>query len=110
MSEPNAPVNVEDMPEPANLRFLRRLVTVLTATMILGLLTIVVLFVIKFVNIDTSPMILPDAITLPEGESARAVTQGQGWIGIVSVDAAGIERFRILNMDGTPRQVVIIEP
>lgn len=102
-------MNVE-IPEPANLRFLRWLVTVLTATMILGLLTIVALFVIKFMGPTTSPLVLPAEITLPEGETAQAVTQGLNWIGVVTIDASGIERIHILNLDGTPRQVVNITP
>jgi len=108
MSEPT-PMDVE-IPEPANLRFLRRLVTVLTATMILGLLTIVVLFVIKFMGPVTKPLGLPAEITLPDGEVAQAITQGISWIGVVTVDASGNERIHILNVDGTPRQVVNITP
>lgn len=98
------------MPEPANLRFLRRLVTVLTATMILGLLTIVVLFVIKFMGPMTATLSLPAEIILPEGETAQAVTQGRNWLAVVSTDADGNERIHILNLDGTPRQVVNITP
>lgn len=98
------------IPEPTNLRFLRRLVTVLTATMILGLLTIVVLFVIKFMGPVTARLTLPDEITLPAGETAQAITQGTSWIGVVTLNADGIERIHILNLDGTPRQVVNITP
>jgi len=99
-----------EIPEPANLRFLRRLVTVLTATMILGLLTIVALFVIKFMGPVTARLTLPAEITLPAGQTATAVTQGTSWIGVVTTDASGIERIHILNVDGTPRQVVNITP
>ena len=102
-------MNVE-ISEPANLRFLRRLVTVLTATMILGLLTIVALFVIKFMGPVAKPLTLPTAIALPEGQTAQAVTQGLDWIGVVTIDAGGVERIHILNLDGTPRQVVNITP
>ena len=89
---------------------MRILVTVLTATMILGLLTIVVLFVIKFMGSTTAPLELPDEITLPAGENALAVTQGLNWVGVVTTDENGIERIHILNLDGTPRQVVEITP
>ncbi|MGE4612609.1 MAG: DUF6476 family protein [Paracoccaceae bacterium] len=108
MSEPTPQNDV--IPEPTNLRFLRRLVTVLTATMILGLLTIVVLFVIKFMGPVTARLTLPDEITLPAGETAQAITQGTSWIGVVTLNADGIERIHILNLDGTPRQVVNITP
>ncbi len=66
-----------------NLRFLRLLVTVLTATMILGLLTIVALFVIRF-SADTKTVQLPDAITLPDGARATAFTRGSDWYAIVT--------------------------
>ena len=89
---------------------MRILVTVLTATMILGLLTIVALFVIKFMGPATKPLALPAAITLPEGQSARAVTQGLNWIGVVTTDVSGIERIHILNLDGSPHQIVEITP
>jgi hypothetical protein len=72
------PLKPEDA---ANLRFLRVLVTVLTATMIGGLLVIIALFVIRFS--DTGPD-LPDRITLPEGARASAYTQGDGWYAVVT--------------------------
>ena len=78
--------------------------------MILGLLTIVALFVIKFMGPVTARLTLPDEITLPAGQTAQAITQGTSWIGVVTIDASGIERIHILNVDGTPRQVVNITP
>jgi hypothetical protein len=68
-------------PEPTNLRFLRRLVTVLTATMIGGLFIIIALFVIRF---SDRPAPLPDEITLPDGATASAFTQGDGWYAVVT--------------------------
>jgi hypothetical protein len=65
-----------------NLRFLRRLVTVLTATMILGVLAIVILLVIRL-QAPSGPYV-PDAIELPAGATATAYTQGTGWIAIVT--------------------------
>ncbi len=70
--------------EARNLRFLRRLVTVLTASMILGVLAIVVLLVIRL-RVPPGPFV-PDAILLPEGVTATAYTQGTGWIAIVTSD------------------------
>ena len=69
--------------EPANLRFLRRLVTVLTATMIGGLLLIIALIVIRF---NESPPDLPDRIVLPDGSEATAFTQGGAWFAVVTTD------------------------
>jgi hypothetical protein len=68
--------------EARNLRFLRRLVTALTATMILGVLAIVILLVIRLQA--PVPPHVPDAILLPEGVRATAYTQGTGWIAIVT--------------------------
>ena len=66
-----------------NIRFLARLVTVLTATMIFGLLTIVALLVIRFA--DRAPA-MPDRIVLPEGARAVAFTQGEAWFAVVTDD------------------------
>ncbi len=73
-------------PEPAHLRFLRRLVTVLTATMILGIIAIVALLIIRFTGETPaqSGPVLPDRITLPHGETATAVTAGPGWYAVVT--------------------------
>ena len=75
-------------PEPANLRFLRRLVTVLTAVMIVGLLTIVALLVIRLAGPASAPtpatLQLPASISLPEGHRALSFTQGPDWFAVVS--------------------------
>jgi hypothetical protein len=70
--------------EARNLRFLRRLVTALTATMILGVAAIVILLVIRL-QAPSAPFV-PDAIVLPAGVTATAYTQGTGWIAIVTSD------------------------
>lgn len=72
------------MEEPANLRFLRRLVTVLTATMILGLLAIFVVLVMRFSS--ETPVPLPDTITLPNGATASTFTHGPDWYAVVTTD------------------------
>lgn len=74
-----------DYQEPANLRFLRILVTVLTITMIVGLLSIVALLVIRFSG-ETSAISLPSEIALPDGTSALAFTQGTDWYAVVTSD------------------------
>jgi len=81
MSESPQPVS------PATLKFLTRLITVLTATMILGLLVIVGLLVIRFSGEERAPeLALPAGIALPEGTQAAAVTLGRDWLGIVTED------------------------
>lgn len=69
--------------EPANLKFLRLLVTTLTAIMIVGVLVVIALLVTRLR--DTGPS-LPAEITLPDGARATAFTQGQGWYGVVTDD------------------------
>lgn len=108
MDTPDTPINVEELPEPPRLRALRIMVSVLTATMILGLITIIGLIVIKIMAPGASILPLPDEISLPDGEKAQAVTQGLDWIGVVSVDDGGVERIHILNADGSSRQVIEI--
>lgn len=77
----NAPE--DQVPEPANLRFLRRLVTVLTATMISGVILVTAVIVIRFSQSSTP---LPDAITLPDGTTATAFTQARNWYAVVTED------------------------
>ncbi|MDQ2091981.1 DUF6476 family protein [Marimonas arenosa] len=84
---------MDDTPQPVDaktLKFLRLLVTVLTATMILGLLVIIALFVIKFS--ETRPD-LPDRIVLPDGAKATAFTQSDTWFAVVTDD----DRILIYN-------------
>ncbi|MEM9011310.1 MAG: DUF6476 family protein [Pseudomonadota bacterium] len=94
--------------EPAQLRLLRRLVTVLTSVMIVAVVTAVILLVIRLgPGADAPPV--PDSITLPEGETAEATTIGRGWIAVVTVDRAGQERIRIHHaLTGAPLQTVEI--
>jgi predicted PurR-regulated permease PerM len=92
-----------DPSEPPNIKFLRRLVTVLTATMIFGLLVVIGLLVIRFSSQEPN---LPDVITLPGGEKAAAFTQGADWYAVVTQDN------QILIFDrpsGALRQTVDIE-
>ena len=81
---------MNDAPQPSDapiddrtLKFLRRLVTVLTGTMIVGLLLIFGLLVIRFR--DMGPQ-LPQSITLPSGATAEAFTQGKTWYAVVTED------------------------
>ncbi len=90
---------------PANLTFLRRLVTVLTIIMIGGVVTVVALLVIRL-NADPAPLPLPDQVTLPDGTTATAFTVGSDWFGIVT------ENDEILIYDqvtGTLRQTITLD-
>lgn len=81
---------MDDTPEPvspATLKFLTRLVTVLTATMIAGLLVIVILLVTRFWGAGDPPLPpLPASLALPEGTAVLAFTQGPGWYAVVTDD------------------------
>jgi hypothetical protein len=93
---------------PGNLRFLKVLVTILTATMILGLLTIIVLIVIRVPNVvrvveDQVP--LPEVLTLPDGVTAEAVTLGGDWIAVV---VSGDEILIFDRESGALRQRIAI--
>jgi len=77
---------MSDAPDPGTppeLRFLKRLVTTLTVTMILGLVTIVALLVIRLGGAPTLPA-LPDNIALPEGAGVAALTFARDWIVVIT--------------------------
>lgn len=57
--------------------------TVLTATMIGGVLLIIALIVIRFYDV---PPPLPETVDLPEGVSAVSFTQGPDWYAVVTSD------------------------
>lgn len=100
----------DDIPEPRRLRHLRWLVNALTITLMAGFLTIVIALVLRLTAEPPAPA-LPDRLRLPPGETARAVTLGQGWVAVVTVDAAGAERVRVLDAaTGAPRASVPIAP
>ncbi|TDT75042.1 hypothetical protein BDE40_1766 [Litoreibacter halocynthiae] len=80
--------------EPANLKFLRRLVTTLTATMIVGLVVMITLVVIRL-NASTPDLALPAYIKLPDGTRATAFTQAPNWYAVVTAD----DRILIFNRD-----------
>ncbi|MCP4817997.1 MAG: hypothetical protein GY883_02335 [Shimia sp.] len=89
--------------EPANLKFLRLLVTGLTTVMIVGLVTVVALIVMRFR--DDGP-ILPEEIILPDGVAVQAVTTGDGWYALVTED----DRILIYDrITGALRQEVVLE-
>lgn len=114
--------------ETPGLRRLRRLVTGLTATLIVGMITVVGLLVIRLAELGPSApassasgsgsvsglaagATLPEALALPAGETARAATFGTGWVAVVTADAAGTERIRVFDAaTGAPRGEIAIAP
>ena len=93
--------------DPVMIKYLRRLVTLLTATMIIGFIVIIALFVTRFSGGDvTNFPKLPNTITLPDGTEPTAFTQGSDWIAIVTTDD------RILIYDratGALRQTIAVQ-
>ena len=87
------------------LRYLKWLVTALTVTMILGFLTIVGLFVMRFAEMNRAE--LPDQIVLPDGARATAFTRGEGWFAVVTEDDEILIYSRVT---GNLRQRIRIEP
>lgn len=79
--------------------------TILTVTMILGFLTIVALFVMRFTEMNRAE--LPDEIVLPDGTRATAFTQGEGWFAVVT---DGDEILIYSRVTGTLRQRIAIVP
>ena len=89
--------------EPANLRFLRRLVTSLTVVMMCGVLVVIGLLVTRLR--DRGP-ILPQEIALPDGTTPLAITAGRGWYAVVTQD----DRILIYDqLSGALRQTVQIK-
>ena len=94
-----------DEPElPPSLRLLKRLVTVLTVTMILAVITMVGLFVTRLPLGNAVPT-LPEGLILPAGARVAAVTIGTGWIAVVTTD----DHILIFGLDGRLRQDLRIE-
>lgn len=76
----------EDNGLPPNLRFLRVLVTVLTAVMILGVLTIVALLVIRLGDSGQTVLVHPEVFAIPEGVNTVGYSIHEGLVIIVGDD------------------------
>lgn len=85
-------------------RFLKILVTVLTAVMILGLVTIVALLVTRLSGATPPIPVLPQLIKLPEGTQAEAVTIARAYT-VVVTDKNTVLLYRA---DGTLAQMIAI--
>ena len=71
---------------PASLRWLKGLVTVLTAVMIIGVLTIVALLVIRLNATSVPVLVAPGDFTLPAGVGAVGISVIDGQSVIVGDD------------------------
>ena len=79
------------------------MVTVLTATMIGGVLTIIWLIVIRFGDV---PPPLPETINLPGGAKAVSFTQGPDWYAVVT---DGNEILIFDRVTGRLKQTVTVD-
>lgn len=102
MNTPELPTG-PNADEPANLTFLRRLVVILTATMIGGVLIIIVLIVMRFYDV---PPPLPETLSLPDGQRALSFTQGPDWFAVVTDENQILIYDRIT---GQLRQQIYVE-
>lgn len=86
---------------PPDVRFVKRLVVILTTVMIAGLVLIVGLLVFRITQ--TPPALtVPDSIALPDGISPDAVTLARDWVLVLAGDeillfdrASGVLSHRI---------------
>jgi hypothetical protein len=67
--------------DTSSLRFLRGLVTALTLVMVGGVVTIIILLVMRFREVPPS---LPSEITLPAGAKATGFSQGTEWYAVTT--------------------------
>lgn len=75
---------MDGTPDERRLRWLARLVTVLTAVMIVGVVAVVGLLVTRLGRTTALP--LPDEIALPGGARAVSVTVGADWYLVATED------------------------
>ena len=80
MDKDDQPPNA-DFQLPQNLRFLQRLVTLLTVSMIAGILIIAALLAFKLRSENIN---FPQTLTLPDGTKPIAFTQTKDWYSIIT--------------------------
>ena len=93
MDKDDQPPNA-DFQLPRNLRFLQRLVTLLTVSMIGGILIIAALLAFK---LRSESINFPQTLILPDGTKPIAFTQTKEWYSVIT-DA---DQILIYKNDGT---------
>lgn len=96
------PLSAEGL--PPSLRWLKRLVTVLTVTLILGVITITGLLVTRLGR-PAAPA-FPESLALPEGVTPGAITRGADWIGVVTTDG----RMFVFDTTGALQREIRVLP
>lgn len=87
---------------PADLRFLKALVTVLTAVMILGVITIVAVLVTR---LPGAAVDAPEALAIPPGTTIVAVTRAPSFFLVTTDD----DRLLVFDVDGSFRREVSLD-
>lgn len=94
----------EDLPEPPKLRFLRRMVVALTATLMVGVLAIAAAIVIT-VSREPAPAAffaggdLAAEITLPAGEQLISAAVAGGVLTVATKAKDGTETLRLFDIE-----------
>jgi hypothetical protein len=89
--------NWGDMPQ---FRTMRRMVTVLTATMIVGIAAIFAVITIRIASEPAAVTVKAfdaEVVVVPAGEVITASGVTRGAISLVTRDAAGVERLRVFD-------------
>ena len=95
---------MDDIPPPRDpgLILLKWLVIALTATMLVGMVVLVTLFIVRFPRASAPA---PTTVDLPDGLEAQAFTRGRDWIAIVTES----DEILIYDLDGrTLRQRIVV--
>ena len=87
---------------PPDLRFLKGLVTVLTAVMIGGLITVVALLVTR---LPGGAVAVPEELAMPAGTEVFAITQTPALWLVTTRD----ERLLVFERDGTLRREIALD-
>ena len=101
MDKDDQPPNA-DFQLPRNLRFLQRLVTLLTVSMIAGILIIAALLAFKLRSENIN---CPQTLTLPDGTKPIAFTQPKDWYSIITET----NEILIYKNDGTMIKSITVQ-
>ena len=101
MDKDNQPPNA-DFQLPRNLRFLQRLVTLLTVSMIAGILIIAALLAFK---LHSENINFPHKLILPDGTKPIAFTQTKDWYSVIT----DTNEILIFKNNGTLIQSIAVQ-
>ena len=93
------PDSATEPPEPPRLRALRRLVTALTVTLMLGIIIIVGLMVWRL-GLAGPSVRLPEEIILPEGERLTGWARNADYVVLITEDGDGVQRVHLAAPTG----------